>query len=232
MFTIPAHTIHDVKTSPGILLLIGKIKPNAKVTFRVVDLKSGQVLRRLCEQLRPDCPLKLNFAHYAQEKLYYMQQNDSLVIKNVLNLKSKRIGGDLFATIPDEFVFLDQQRLFLTVSDGNVAIFDLHACKQANLAQHRLWVLKDAPKSLHLVEQQSLLISFCHNPRAATAAEDYGCINISNILTGRSVARIVPDPSDPCLTYAISSTTAVFFNSETNELLTGNKYGQVFLWRS
>lgn len=72
-----------------------------------------------------------------------------------------------------------------------------------------------------------------------------GSINISNILTGKCLAKIRAD--DPCVRIAprartnssiirssvqeaLEDVTALFYDEERNEIYTGNRHGLVHVW--
>ncbi|KAF9595836.1 hypothetical protein IFM89_005322 [Coptis chinensis] len=69
--------------------------------------------------------------------------------------------------------------------------------------------------------------------------EEAGSINISNILTGKCLAKIRASSSDPqmCCTRtrntvseALEDITALFYDEERNEIYTGNRQGLVHVW--
>lgn len=115
------------------------------------------------------------------------------------------------------FIFLFEVHLFLTMTGGEVKVFDFHGRLVTSFEDHRLW----SPNSnqVHITNRQDEIVSYCRAPDVG----DQSSINVSCILTGKCHAKL---QGEECL----EDVTSLYFNEERNEIYTGNASGKVFVW--
>jgi hypothetical protein len=90
---------------------------------------------------------------------------------------------------------------------------------------HTLWHPDCNTNNIYITSQQDLIISYCKQARS-----DLGSINVSSILDGSSLARIVAREDSTEEQLALEDVTALFYNEDRNEIYTGNKDGRVHIW--
>ena len=91
-----------------------------------------------------------------------------------------------------------------------------------------LWHNDCNTNNIYITSEQDVIISYCKATKASTDAAAAGSINISNILTGHSIAKLTKE-SDGTIN-ALTDVTALFYDEEHNEIYTGNKDGFVHIW--
>ena len=70
-------------------------------------------------------------------------------------------------------------------------------------------------------------------PCVRVSSSDKGSINVSNILTGKCLAKISTkdgEPGSEPTRKALEDVTALYYNEERNEIYTGTKTGHLHVW--
>jgi len=102
-------------------------------------------------------------------------------------------------------------------------VWDFNGRFVTKFEDHTLWHVDDA-NTIYITNNQDCIISYC----TSKGFFREGSINISEISTGRCLAKIESDADteqEKERSRALDCVTALFFNEERNELYTGNKAG-------
>jgi hypothetical protein len=161
---------------------------------------------------------------------------------------------------PSAFIFLYENNLFLTFRDRTVAVWNFKGELVTSFEDHMLWHPDCSTNNIYITSEQDLIISYCkadepsHSLLPSPSPSDeppgetpVGSINMSNILTGKCIAKI--SANDPELRIcprrrgetghssvrstvreALEDVTALFYDEDRNEMYTGNKHGLVHVW--
>jgi hypothetical protein len=251
LYSICDKNIQEIKISPGIMLVIYQ-KTNCHVPLTILSIEDGTPLKTFSQLLHRN--RKVDFIEQFNEKLLVKQDKENLQIIDVRNSDLIEVNKTEFMT-PSAFIFLYENNLFLTFCNRTVAAWNFRGELVTSFEDHELWHPNCNTNNIYITADQDLIISYCKVSKQATDCADseagevssMGSINMSNIFTGKCVAKI--SPSDPTLTIAprkrgdksrstIHSTvsealediTALFYDEDRNEIYTGNSKGLVHVW--
>ncbi|KAJ1281324.1 hypothetical protein BS78_04G297600 [Paspalum vaginatum] len=251
LYSICDKNIQEIKISPGIMLVIYQ-KTNCHVPLTILSIEDGTPLKTFSQLLHRN--RKVDFIEQFNEKLLVKQDKENLQIIDVRNSDLIEVNKTEFMT-PSAFIFLYENNLFLTFCNRTVAAWNFRGELVTSFEDHELWHPNCNTNNIYITADQDLIISYCKVSKQSTGCLDteaaevspMGSINMSNIFTGKCVARI--SPSDPTLTIAprkrgdssrstIRSTvpealediTALFYDEDRNEIYTGNSKGLVHVW--
>ncbi|RLM80533.1 hypothetical protein C2845_PM12G28920 [Panicum miliaceum] len=251
LYSICDKNIQEIKISPGIMLMIYQ-KTNCHVPLTILSIEDGTPLKTFSQLLHRN--RKVDFIEQFNEKLLVKQDKENLQIIDVRNSDLIEVNKTEFMT-PSAFIFLYENNLFLTFCNRTVAAWNFRGELVTSFEDHELWHPNCNTNNIYITADQDLIISYCKVSKQATDCADseagevssMGSINMSNIFTGKCVAKI--SPSDPTLTIAprkrgdksrstIHSTvsealediTALFYDEDRNEIYTGNSKGLVHVW--
>jgi len=251
LYSICDKNIQEIKISPGIMLVIYQ-KTNCHVPLTILSIEDGTPLKTFSQLLHRN--RKVDFIEQFNEKLLVKQDKENLQIIDVRNSDLIEVSKTEFMT-PSAFIFLYENNLFLTFCNRTVAAWNFRGELVTSFEDHVLWHPNCNTNNIYITADQDLIISYCKVSKQATDCVDteagevssMGSINMSNIFTGKCVAKI--SPSDPTLTFAprkrgdksrstIHSTvsealediTALFYDEDRNEIYTGNSKGLVHVW--
>ncbi|CAL5056113.1 unnamed protein product [Urochloa decumbens] len=251
LYSICDKNIQEIKISPGIMLVIYQ-KTNCHVPLTILSIEDGTPLKTFSQLLHRS--RKVDFIEQFNEKLLVKQDKENLQIIDVRNSDLIEVNKTEFMT-PSAFIFLYENNLFLTFCNRTVAAWNFRGELVTSFEDHELWHPNCNTNNIYITADQDLIISYCKVSKKATDCVDseagevpsMGSINMSNIFTGKCVAKI--SPSDPTLTIAprkrsdksrstIHSTvpealediTALFYDEDRNEIYTGNSKGLVHVW--
>lgn len=201
----------ETKISPGVMLL-GFEPSETELLCRVLDIETGEVTKELKLPLRPG--KKIDFIEQFNENLMLKLKDGHLKIFNVST--DSVIEVPEFKT-PNAFIFLYDYRLFLTFMEEAVCVWNFRGELVSRLEDHQAWQPEGNTNNIYITTQQDVIISHCPptNNRPGT-------INISNILTGKRLARIEAEQLD--------SVTSLYYNEEHGELYTGTVDGKLAIW--
>ncbi|CAM0943680.1 unnamed protein product [Alopecurus aequalis] len=251
LYSICDKDIQEIKISPGIMLVIYH-KASNHVPLMIVSIEDGTPLKTFTQLLHRN--RKVDFIEQFNEKLLVKQDKENLQIIDVRNSDLIEVNKTEFMT-PSAFIFLYENNLFLTFCNRTVAAWNFRGELVTSFDDHELWHPNCNTNNIYITADQDLIISYCKISRGATndangegqEAPPVGSINMSNIFTGKCVAKI--SALDPNLTVAprrrgdssrsmIRSTvadalediTALFYDEDRNEIYTGNSRGLVHVW--
>jgi len=256
LYAIVDANIQEIKISPGIMLLIynrTSSKKNGKVTehvpLKILAIGSGETLKEFNHPIKPE--KKIDFIEQFNEKLLVKQENENLEIVDVRTSSVHNVDCTHFMT-PSAFIFLYENQLFLTFRDHIVSVWNFKGELVTTFEDHMLWHPDCNTNNIYITSQQDLIISYCKNKkqkhgfgqglnRVSSGDEDdehdevssKGSLNISDIFTGKCLAKIVAKRSQSNYQEqlrALDDVTALYYNEELNEIYTGNKLGVVHCW--
>ncbi|XP_072977566.1 uncharacterized protein [Typha angustifolia] len=246
LYSICDKNIQEIKISPGIMLLIYQRTPGY-VPLTILSIEDGTVLKSFNHLLHRN--KKVDFIEQFNEKLLVKQENENLQILDVRNSELIEVSRTDFMT-PSAFIFLYENHLFLTFRNRTVAVWNFRGELVTSFEDHLLWHPDCNTNNIYITSDQDLIISYC---KAEDGCEDHGevpavgSINMSNILSGKCIAKICP--RDPALQIAprkrggssrsiirstiqeaLEDVTALFYDEDRNEIYTGNKQGLIHVW--
>eukprot|EP00941_MAST-03F_sp_MAST-3F-sp1_P000102 g102.t1 len=232
-------SIQEVKISPGIMLLIynrsklenvdekSELTENVfqgkKIPLKIVDIVTGKVLKSWEHDLKEK--KKIEFIEQFNEKLLVKQVGESLQIMDVRNSTVRVVPENEFST-PSAFIFLYENRLFLTFRERNISVWNFGGELVTEFEDHELWHSNCNTNNIYITNKQDLIISYCKLSEEAIA----GTINVSSIITGQCLAKISYKEDAPNACHALQDVTSLHYNEKDNEIYTGTKDGHIHVW--
>ncbi|KAG0451732.1 hypothetical protein HPP92_026091 [Vanilla planifolia] len=246
LYSISDKNVQEIKISPGIMLLIYHKTPGF-VPLKILSIEDGTVLKSFNHLLHRN--KKVDFIEQFNEKLLVKQENENLQILDVRNSELTEVGKTQFMT-PSAFIFLYENHLFLTFRNRTVAVWNFRGELVTSFEDHLLWHPDCNTNNIYITSDQDLIISYCKSEEACEEEGEalaVGSINMSNILTGKCIAKIsANDPSiqisprrrgdagrsaiRSTVREALEDVTALFYDEDRNEIYTGNKQGLIHVW--
>ncbi|KAK6135588.1 hypothetical protein DH2020_030696 [Rehmannia glutinosa] len=246
---------YSAQDSPGIMLLI-LTKTQGGVPLKILSIEDGTVLKSFSHLLHRN--KKVDFIEQFNEKLLVKQENENLQIVDVRNTEITEVSRTEFMT-PSAFIFLYENQLFLTFRNRTVAVWNFRGELVTSFEDHLLWHPDCNTNNIYITSDQDLIISYCKADSEETISDgNAGSINISNILTGKCLAKIKASnglPMNECncsldcggrncnsrkrikasrirstVAEALEDITALFYDEDRNEIYTGNRLGLVHVW--
>ncbi|XP_073297689.1 uncharacterized protein [Primulina huaijiensis] len=253
LYSISDENVQEIKISPGIMLLIFT-KTSGGVPLKILSIEDGTVLKSFSHLLHRN--KKVDFIEQFNEKLLVKQENENLQILDVRNSELTEVSSTKFMT-PSAFIFLYENQLFLTFRNRTVSVWNFRGELVTSFEDHLLSHPDCNTNNIYITSDQDLIISYC-NSDEPLADGNAGSINISNILTGKCLAKIKAGdsvPADDCncsancrgrncnsrkrvqnsrlrsaVADALEDITALFYDEDRNEIYTGNRLGLVHVW--
>ncbi|KAL6509395.1 hypothetical protein OROGR_022705 [Orobanche gracilis] len=255
LYSISDKNVQEIKISPGIMLLI-LTKTHGGVPLKILSIEDGTVLKSFSHLLHKN--KKVDFIEQFNEKLLVKQENENLQIVDVRNTEITEVSRTEFMT-PSAFIFLYENQLFLTFRNRTVAVWNFRGELVTSFEDHLLWHPDCNTNNIYITSDQDLIISYCKADSEEPLSDGHaGSINISNILTGKCLAKIRASnglPMNECycnldcggrnccsrkrhrtsairstVTEALEDITALFYDEDRNEIYTGNRNGLVHVW--
>jgi len=251
LYSISDKNVQEIKISPGIMLLIFT-KASGHVPLKILSIEDGTVLKTFNHLLHRN--KKVDFIEQFNEKLLVKQENENLQILDVRNAELTEVTRTEFMT-PSAFIFLYENQLFLTFRNRTVAVWNFRGELVTSFEDHLLWHPDCNTNNIYITSDQDLIISYCKADSDDMLLEgNAGSINVSNILTGKCLAKIratnsLPMDEGSCsgrkcsskkrtraswtrstVAEALKDITALFYDEERNEIYTGNTHGLVHVW--
>ncbi|KAL2612958.1 hypothetical protein R1flu_024650 [Riccia fluitans] len=238
LYSISDKHVQEIKISPGIMLLIFDKAPS-HVPLKILSIEDGSVLKAFNHLLHRN--KKVDFIEQFNEKLLVKQENENLQILDVRNSQLTEVSRTEFMT-PSAFIFLYENQLFLTFRNRTVAVWNFRGELVTSFEDHLLWYPDCNTNNIYITSEQDLIISYCKAHPDNCGEEAVGSINISNILTGKCLAKIRADDPNVGISprargnssvirstvqEALEDVTALFYDEERNEIYTGNRHGLV-----
>ncbi|KAJ0983777.1 hypothetical protein J5N97_002133 [Dioscorea zingiberensis] len=255
LYSISDQDVQEIKISPGIMLLIFQRTPGY-VPLKILNVEDGTVLKSFNHLLHRN--KKVDFIEQFNEKLLVKQDNENLQILDVRNSELTEVNRTEFMT-PSAFIFLYENHLFLTFRNRTVAVWNFRGELVTSFEDHLLWHPDCNTNNIYITSDQDLIISYCkaeppceeegeEGATATAAPPPAGSINMSNIKSGKCIAKICAN--DPMLQInprsstsgrrrstiqstikeALEDVTALYYDEDRNEIYTGNKQGLVHVW--
>ncbi|KAG7990743.1 hypothetical protein I3843_02G039500 [Carya illinoinensis] len=170
LYSISDKHVQEIKISPGIMLLIFT-KGSSHVPLKILSIEDGTVLK--------------SFNHLLHRN------------KKVRNFELTEVSRTEFMT-PSAFIFLYKKQLFLTFRNRTVAVWNFRGELVTSFEDHLLWHPDCNTNNIYITSDQDLIISYCKADSDDPLSEGTaGSINISNILTGKCLAKIRTSNSFP-----------------------------------
>ncbi|XP_057435455.1 uncharacterized protein LOC130728121 [Lotus japonicus] len=249
LYSISDRNVQEIKISPGIMLLIFN-RTSGYIPLKIISIEDGTVLKTFNHLLHRN--KKVDFIEQFNEKLLVKQENENLQILDVRNAELMEVSKTEFMT-PSAFIFLYENQLFLTFRNRTVAVWNFRGELVTSFEDHLLWHPDCNTNNIYITSDQDLIISYCKADSEDQWMEgNAGSINISNILTGKCVAKINAANTctkvDECsctacsckqthssqirssVAEALEDITALFYDEDRNEIYTGNRHGLVHVW--
>lgn len=256
LYSVADKNVQEIKISPGIMLLI-YTKTSSHVPLKILSIEDGTVLKSFNHLIHRNS--KVDFIEQFNEKLLVKQENENLQILDVRTFELTEVSKTEFMT-PSAFIFLYENQLFLTFRNRTVAVWNFRGELVTSFEDHLLWHPDCNTNNIYITSDQDLIISYCKADSDESLSEgNAGSINISNILTGKCLAKIRASNSlpiakecncgDDCSTdgcnsrkrkqdsrirstvrEALEDITALFYDEDRNEIYTGNRHGLVHVW--
>ncbi|KAJ4832512.1 hypothetical protein Tsubulata_000068 [Turnera subulata] len=248
LYSISDKNVQEIKISPGIMLLIFN-RAASHVALKILSIEDGTLLKAFNHLLHRN--KKVEFIEQFNEKLLVKQENENLQILDVRNAELMEVNRSEFMT-PSAFIFLYETQLFLTFRNRTVAVWNFHGELVTSFEDHLLWHPDCNTNNIYITTDQDLIISYCKAESDDQWIEGNArSINISNILTGKCLAKINATNGGPkddksssktassrqshsairsTVAEALEDITALFYDEERNEIYTGNRHGLVHVW--
>ncbi|KAG8390197.1 hypothetical protein BUALT_Bualt01G0058500 [Buddleja alternifolia] len=257
LYSISDKNVQEIKISPGIMLLIFT-KTGGGVPLKILSIEDGTVLKTFGHLLHKN--KKVDFIEQFNEKLLVKQENENLQIVDVRDSdNTTEVSRTEFMT-PSAFIFLYENQLFLTFRNRTVAVWNFRGELVTSFEDHLLWHPDCNTNNIYITSDQDLIISYCKADSDEPLTDgNAGSINISNILTGKCLAKIKASnnnlQTDECsckvscgggncnskkrkrasrirstVAEALEDITALFYDEDRNEIYTGNRHGLVHVW--
>ncbi|KAD5317840.1 hypothetical protein E3N88_17786 [Mikania micrantha] len=235
LYSIADRQVEEIKISPGIMLLIFS-RGQSHVPLKILSIEDGTVLKDFNHLLHRN--KKVDFIEQFNEKLLVKQDNENLQILDVRNAEVKEVGSTEFLT-PSAFIFLYENQLFLTFRNQTVSVWNFRGELVTSFEDHVLSHPDCNTNNIYITSDQDLLVSFCKANNDESADTRAGSINISNIWTGKCIAKINSSNAIPSkdeqegsstntrqvemsmVEEALEDITALYFDEEHNEIYTG-----------
>ncbi|KAK1311956.1 hypothetical protein QJS10_CPA07g01375 [Acorus calamus] len=248
LYSISDKHVQEIKISPGIMLLIFS-RASGHVPLKILSIEDGTVLKSFNHVLHRS--KKVDFIEQFNEKLLVKQENENLQILDVRNSELTEVSRTDFMT-PSAFIFLYENQLFLTFRDRTVAVWNFRGELVTSFEDHLLWHPDCNTNNIYITSDQDLIISYC-KADCDDSSPEAGSINISNILTGKCLAKIQASNCNTeegkvvmgskrmrtrtrasnirsTVAEALEDITALFYDEERNEIYTGNRHGLIHVW--
>ncbi|KAF6146715.1 hypothetical protein GIB67_009001 [Kingdonia uniflora] len=270
LYSISDKNIQEIKISPGIMLLIFQRTPGY-VPLTILSIEDGSVLKSFSHLLHRN--KKVDFIEQFNEKLLVKQENENLQIRDVRNSEIIEVSRNDFMT-PSAFIFLYENNLFLTFRESTVAVWNFRGELVTSFEDHLLCHPDCNTNMIYITSDQDLIISYCKSEQGTqhigeckilhlqilfisqfllfsavlilATVSTAGSINMSNILTGKCIAKICSSEHKLQITSkrrarerswirssaqeALEDVTALFYDEDRNEIYTGNNQGLIHVW--
>ncbi|XP_068317604.1 uncharacterized protein [Pyrus communis] len=250
LYSISDKHVQEIKISPGIMLLIYN-RASSHVPLKILSIEDGIVLKDFNHLLHRN--KKVDFIEQFNEKLLVKQENENLQILDIRNAELMEVSRTDFIT-PSAFIFLYENQLFLTFRNRLVSVWNFRGELVTAFEDHLLWHPDCNTNNIYITSDQDLIISYCKADSDDHWSEgNAGSIHVSNILTGKCLAKINLSNGGPkvddtegntgssrklsnsslvrsTVAEALEDVTALFYDEDRNEIYTGNRHGLVHVW--
>mmetsp|Transcript_32042 Transcript_32042/g.102041 ORF Transcript_32042/g.102041 Transcript_32042/m.102041 type:complete len:217 (-) Transcript_32042:127-777(-) len=207
-------------------------RAQSHVPLKILSIDDGRVLKSFNHLLHRN--KKVDFIEQFNEKLLVKQEDQNLQILDVQSSQLTEVNKTEFMT-PSAFIFLYENQLFLTFRNRTVAVWNFRGELVTSFEDHQLWYPDCNTNNIYITSEQDLIISYCKpHILPEEGVLPVGSINVSNILTGKCLAKIKAEGpgigGDTRVGDALEDVTALFYDEARNEIYTGNRAGLVHVW--
>lgn len=230
-------SILEIKLAPGLLMLVYDTR-SSHLPLRVIDVYTGELLRDIYHLLHKE--KRIEFVELFNHKVLIKQEFCCMQLLDIFN-KNVR---ELDLATPKSFVLLFQARVFLAFRrTGPPQVYNEQGELVATFSDHELVntnsVQKQSSSSLCVTSDQQSIVSYCKQKECDTqgVTTDFhqGSINVSDVRTGKCVAKLTTDgllqrqpqlvthdQADP-----LDGITSLYHDEARGLLLAGTKCGRV-----
>eukprot|EP00698_Gefionella_okellyi_P015172 TRINITY_DN4276_c0_g2_i1.p1 TRINITY_DN4276_c0_g2~~TRINITY_DN4276_c0_g2_i1.p1 ORF type:complete len:318 (+),score=46.76 TRINITY_DN4276_c0_g2_i1:407-1360(+) len=217
MYSIPGTDVLEVKISHGTILVVYK-RQAGHIPFKILNIVDGAVLlhwRQIINRSK-----RIELVELCAEKLLLKQEGENLHIIDVWSRQSIEVAQSE-SMAPHAFIYLHQQRRFLTLANTDVTMWDLNGVCLNRFSDVSLWFADamEATANVCVTRMQEMLISLCKHSRTGRP-----CVKVSTTNAGRCVATIVAENSE------LNDTTALCYNEESNQIFSGTRDSLLHIW--
>ena len=252
LYEIKNRGIQEIKISPGIMLIIHEHRVQeaesgesfAVAPLKVLDVETGTTLKDFYRPLKQagGVTKQLEFIEQFNEKLLMKQSGEDLEIFDIRTDCSVTVPGTDFVA-PSAFIFLHNNQLFLTFKGREISVWNFRGEQVTTFADHRLMIPNCNTNNIYINTTQDILLSYC--TRNLASEDDmngqlHGSINVSDILTGASLAKVVPSKEEVAegnesvrikrRTDILDHVSSLYFNEVDHEIYTGGMDGSIYIW--
>jgi len=230
LYSLDGQRIDEIKISPGIMLLVlSREDSTGHVPLRLLSIETGETLVELEQPIVPG--KKMEFVEQFNEKLLLKQEDSPLKIIDLLTRSVVTVKNQHFRT-PSAFIFLYENQTFLAFRGHEVTVWNFRGELVSRFEDHTLWFPLpevDHTSVIFITQNQDVILSLCEESCAGSiktpsTATGKVSIHVSHILSGRCLAKIDWKSADP------SNLTALCYNEERGDIITGNTQGLLHVW--
>ena len=158
LYRIGDRRIDEVKISPGLMLLIHH-REASNVPLQLVCIESGRVVGEFHHLLNRS--RKVEFIEHFNDKLLVKQEQMNLKIIDIKTKREAEVPASQHMT-PSAFIFLYENKLFLTFRNREVQVWDFGAERiVSEFEDHRLWHSTPQANNIYITSAQDVLVSYC-----------------------------------------------------------------------
>ncbi|KAI0564846.1 WD40/YVTN repeat-like containing protein [Gracilaria domingensis] len=225
LYTIQNQRIHEVKISPGLMLLIHE-RQDVHVPIRIHNIETGAKLQEINHLVRRN--RKIEFIEQFHDKLLVKQIHENLQIVDVCSGKRTEVERSRFLT-PNSFIFLHESEIFLTFENRRVNVWNFRGERiVVDFGDHVLYRSDSSNSLIYITQKQDIILSYCQNDSGTCS---HGSINLSWIENGKLIHKIsCEDIPDRKHVRALENVSAVHYNEERSEIYSGTKDGLIHVW--
>ena len=238
LYSFSFSNVQRIKISSGIMLFIFK-RTSDHIPIKIISIEDGVVLKEFSYL---HLNTEVNFLVQCNEKLLVNQIQDNVNLQ-ILDLLSSKLTAVVSRTEfmkPTIFILLYKKELFLTLKNQTISVWNFRGELVTSLEDHLLWHQHFNINNNYITSDQDLIISYCRDDfeDQSMVTNAVSSINVSNILSGKCVAKINAakaleciDPSQTIsVTEALEGITTLYYDEERNAIYTGNRDGHVHVW--
>lgn len=229
VFVLTNPNIEEIKLSPSIMLVIYTLHRTASrvLPLEIRNVRTGKLLSTLKYVLK-EGEGDIDFIEQFDEKLLVKQQHGPLRILDVLGTSPTIfVNGNEFLA-PKAFIYLYENRTFLTFRGCKMQAWNFRGQRAMTFEDHRLADCDSNTNCIYISSAQDIIISYCESKRARVGSA--ASIHVTDLASGRCVARIDPREDKPAITYALTDVTVLYYCEESGEIFTGNSQGFIHTW--
>ena len=234
LYQLAGEHIDEIKISPGIMLVVlNRVVRTGHVPLKLLSIETGETLVEL------DQPTvsgkKIEFIEQFNEKLLIKQEDSPLKIVDLLTRSVVTVPAQQFQT-PSAFIFLYENQTFLAFRKHEVTVWNFRGELVSRFEDHSLWFPLpelDHTSVIYITQTQDVIFSLCQgnsddaeskSSHNQTTPKPTVAIHVSHILSGKRLAKI------DWKSAGSANLTALYYNEERGDIITGNTHGVLQVW--